>query len=76
MSLVSIAFILFLLFAAIWALMSAIMVLLLIRYEGLSVATWIAVGLYGIVSGAIFLVVGSHLAIVGIDTLLPFISTY
>ena len=76
MTLVSIAFILFLLLAGVWAILSFLTILLLIRYEGLSLATWIGVGLYAIASTAIIVFVGAHLATVGVETLLPFFSTY
>lgn len=71
MPLVTISFIAFLLFGALWAFMSFLTILFLLRYEGLSLATWIAIALYSIVTGSILLFVGAHVASVGLDAVLP-----
>lgn len=71
MSLVTLSFIAFLLLGFVWALMSFLTILLLLRYEGLSLATWIAIALYSIVAGSILLFVGAHVASVGFDAVLP-----
>lgn len=71
MPLVTITFIAFLLLGALWTLMSLLTILLLLRYEGLSLATWIAIALYSIATGSILLFVGVHVASVGLDAILP-----
>lgn len=77
MPLVTIVFIAFLLLGAIWALLSFLTILLLLRYEGLSLATWIAIVLYAILCGSVLLFVGAHIASVGLDTIIPFLfSSY